>query len=784
MTAKRGRIGISLAVAGMFTLLVVAWWLLLPEPLFDVPYSTVVTDREGEIVGMTVAGDGQFRVPGESRLSPKYVAALLTFEDKYFPVHHGVDPLAMARALWLNLTRGRVVSGGSTLTMQVVRLSRGNPPRTVGEKLREMVLALRLEQHYTKREILDFYAAHAPFGGNIVGIEAAALKYFGHRPDELSWAEAALLAVLPNAPALIYPGKNNAGLKAKRDALLRRLQEDGFLTGDDLRLAVAEPLPERMYRDECIVPHLLARVSVERPGQLSRSCIDSRLQERVNAIVERHIGVLKHNYIYNAAVMVVHVPTGEVRAYVGNAPAVEGGNCEQVDIIMSPRSSGSILKPALYALMLEDGYILPGTLVSDVPSRFGSYAPVNFSKDYLGVVPAHRALAMSLNVPFVRLLRDYGVEHFYDKLKLMGVSTLTYPAGHYGLSLILGGAECRLWDLCCLYGGLVSTVRHYNERDGQYFSHEYRRLKLWADEHVDSVASRERPVGAGAAWLTLEALRDVERPDMESGWKNFASSIDLSWKTGTSFGFRDAWAVGVNADYVIGVWVGNADGVGRPGLVGVRAAAPLLFEVAALTRAVGWLERPDDDLVEIPVCRKSGYRLSGICPDADTVPVPRAGIRTPVCPYHRWIHVDRTGRYRVNSEHESVYAMNRLPWFVLTPVQEWYYARTHADYRKLPPFREDCRPVGTDVMEIIYPRRGVQVFIPRDLGGVMRGVVFEVAHREPGVEVFWHIDDRYVGSTRYRHQLEVNVPPGRHVLYLVDEYGNTLSRSFTVVENS
>lgn len=768
----------------MFILLVVAWCLLLPEPLFDVSYSTVVTDREGKIVGMTVAGDGQFRVPGESRLSLKYVAALLTFEDKYFPVHHGVDPLAIARALWLNFTRGRIVSGGSTLTMQVVRLSRGNPPRTVGEKLREMILALRLEQHYTKREILDFYAAHAPFGGNIVGIEAAALKYFGHRPDELSWAEAALLAVLPNAPALIYPGKNNAGLKAKRDGLLRRLREDGFLTGTDLRLAVAEPLPERMFREECIVPHLLARASQERPGQLSRSCIDSRLQERVNAIVERHIGVLKHNYIYNAAVMVVHVPTGEIRAYVGNAPAVEGGSGEQVDVIMSPRSSGSILKPALYALMLEDGYILPGMLVSDVPSRFGSYAPVNFSKDYLGVVPASRALAMSLNVPFVRLLRDYGVEHFYDKLKLMGVSTLTYPAGHYGLSLILGGAECRLWDLCCLYGGLASTVRHYNENDGQYFNHEYRRLKLWMDECVDSVVTRERPVGAGAAWLTLEALRDVERPDMESGWKNFASSIDLSWKTGTSFGFRDAWAVGVNADYVIGVWVGNADGMGRPGLVGVRAAAPLLFEVAALTRTIGRLERPVDDLVEIPVCRKSGYRLSGICPEADTVSVPRAGVRTPVCPYHRWIHVDRSGRYRVNSEHESVYAMKRLPWFVLTPVQEWYYARTHADYRKLPPFREDCRPVGTDVMEIIYPRQGVQVFIPRDLGGITRGVVFEVAHREPGVEVFWHIDDSYVGSTRYRHQLEVNLPPGRHVLYLVDEYGNTLSRSFTVVENS
>lgn len=757
------------------------WWRLLPEPLFDVGYSTVLTDREGEILGMTVAADGQYRVRGCARLSEKYVAAVLCFEDRHFLAHRGVDWPAMARALWQNLSRGEIVSGGSTITMQVVRLSRGNPARTVGEKLREMALALRLERRHTKWEILNLYAAHAPFGGNIVGVEAAALKYFGRNPLALSWAEAALLAVLPNAPALMYPGRNNEELRAKRDRLLRDLADGGYLDADDLQLALAEPLPERMWRAECAAPHLLARAFLERPGEVSRSFIDLRLQESVNAIVRRHAEVLRHNHIHNAAVMVAHIPTGEVRAYVGNAPEAEEGEGGHVDVIVAPRSSGSILKPALYALMQQEGYLLPGSLVSDVPSRFGEYAPLNFNKDFQGVVPADKALSLSLNVPFVRMLREYGVGHFYDGLKRMGVTTLARPAEHYGLSLILGGAECTLWDLCGLYGGMVSVLRHYNERDGLYFSHEYRRLRLWADERADSAVVRSGPVGAGAVWLTLRALREVERPSMESGWKNFASSTDLAWKTGTSFGYRDAWAVGVNAEYVIGVWVGNADGEGRPGLVGVRAAAPVLFEVASLLRSGERLAPPWDDLAEEVVCRRSGYRASGICPETDTVPVALAGTRAPLCPYHRLVRLDSTGRWQVDSEHESVHAMRIVPWFVLSPVQEWYYARSHADYRRLPPFRPDCRSARTDMMEMIYPRRGTRVFIPRDFDGVVRGVLFEMAHREPSRAVYWYVDDRLVGVTRHRHQMEINAAPGPHWLYLVDEEGNTLRQPFTVV---
>ena len=504
----------------------------------------------------------------------------------------------------------------------------------------------------------------------------------------------------------------------------------------------------------------------------------------MNAIVRRHVEALRHNHIHNAAVLVAHIPSGEVRAYVGNAPAGEGGDGERVDVVTAPRSSGSILKPALYALMQQEGYLLPGTIVSDVPTRFGEYAPTNFNKDFQGVVPADEALAMSLNVPFVRMLSDYGVGHFYDGLKRMGVTTLRRPAEHYGLSLILGGAECTLWDLCALYGGMASTLLHYDACDGLYFDHEYRRLRLWADERVDSAVARPGPVGAGAAWLTLRALRRVERPDMEAGWKHFASSTDLAWKTGTSFGFRDAWAVGVNAEYVVGVWVGNADGEGRPGLVGARAAAPILFEVASLLRSDRRFRRPADDLAEAVVCRKSGYRASALCPEADTVAVALAGARSPLCPYHRLVALDSTGKWRVDSDHESVHAMRVVPWFVLSPVQEWYYARSHADYRKLPPYRPDCRPVGSDAMEMIYPRRGTRVFIPRDLGGSVRGVLFEMAHREPARTVYWYVDDRLLGVTRHQHQMEVGVPPGVHTLCLVDEDGATLRQRFTVVEGS
>lgn len=765
---------------------VVIWYFILPVPLFKTPYSTVLTDRNGNVLGVKVADDEQLRFRETENLPAKYVAAVMAFEDKNFAFHHGVDGLALARALVQNAASGKIVSGGSTLSMQVIRLSRGNPPRTVFEKIREILLTIRMEQSYTKWQILCIYASHAPFGGNVVGIEAAAMKYFNRRPETLSWAEAALLAVLPNAPALIFPGKNNILLKQKRDNLLKKLSDNGMMPEEDCWLAMSEPLPEKQEDVSCIAPHLLARAVREHKGTVCRSYIDPSLQRRVNEIVERHIGLLSHNYIYNAAVLVGHIPTGEVRAYVGNSLPKEGSRGNDVDIIRSVRSSGSILKPALYALMQQNGFILPTTLIPDVPSRFGGYAPSNFNHDFQGVAPASKALSQSLNIPFVRMLRDYTYARFYDDLQQLGIHSLNRRADDYGLSLILGGAETSLWDVCNLYGGMASVLRHYNECDGQYFDGEYDRLKIFESSDADGMQVPsphvwEKILNAPAVWLTMKALQEVERPDIESGWKNFASSMNLAWKTGTSFGFRDAWAVGVNAEYVVGVWVGNADGEGRPGLVGVRAAAPILFEVAALLPSGGAFYEPTEEMPIVRMCRKSGYKASEFCDETDSVRICEAGVRTEVCPYHRLVYLDPTERWQVTSECEKTYRMKIVPWFVLTPVQEWYYCRTHTGYRKLPPYRSDCRSGAEDLMEMIYPQKGTRVFIPRDFGGKTQKVILEATHRSPQAEIYWHVDDQYLGVSRHIHQMEINIAEGLHTLTLMDGDGNTLTQRFNVV---
>lgn len=756
------------------------WWWILPDPLFKVPYSTVLLDRGGNRIGLRVAEDEQFRFPETRFLPRKYIEALLTFEDRRFLLHDGVDWLALSRAFYRNIKAGKVVSGGSTISMQVIRLARRNPPRTYREKLVEILLTLRLEQSYSKYRILQLYASHAPFGRNIVGIETASLKYFDRLPEQLSWAEAAFLAILPNAPAV----NNTYLLKEKRDRLLGKLHKEGRIGEEDYKLALDEPVPGSVYYTEQTAPHLLIEADLNRKGQICRSSIDNRLQKRVNEIVGRYSRMSGANRIYNAAVLVAHIPSGEVRAYVGNAPVQPGSRGNEVDIIPAVRSSGSILKPALYALMQQHGYLLPGSLVPDIPSRFGRYAPSNFNRNFQGAAPADQALARSLNIPFVRMLKEYSYTRFYEDLKQLGIHSLDRSADDYGLSLILGGAETSLWDLCNMYGGMVSVLRHYNEQDGEYYGGEYNRLKIWQDRdtvRMTRIQPQEAPLSAAAIWLTLKALQNVERPELESGWKNFASHMDLSWKTGTSFGFRDAWAIGVNADWVVGVWIGNADGEGRPGLVGVRAAAPVLFEVAGLLPVTGHLYEPSDELEEIVVCRRSGYRASGWCEEKDTLKVCRKGKYTGLCPYHRLVHLDASEKWQVNSDCEPTYEMHTRSWFVLPPVQEWYYVRTHSDYRRLPPFRKDCLAAGGDVMEMIYPQKGSGVFIPRDFGGKKGSVVFELAHRIPSAEVYWHIDDRYIGQTQGIHQMKFDTTEGVHMLTLVDDEGNVLRQTFRVL---
>jgi penicillin-binding protein 1C len=556
----RRRVGLLLAA-----LVAVAAFLAVPVTTPEAPVGTLLLDGRGRMLDARIAADEQWRFPPASDAPPeRFAVALVTAEDARFRWHPGVDPVAVVRAIGSNLTAGEVVSGASPLTMQVVRISRGNPPRTFGEKAREAVLALRLEAAHDKDAILSMYAHHAPFGGNTVGVEAAAWRYFGRPAGELSWAEAATLAVLPNSPGLIHPGRNRGALRAKRDRLLETLSADGHLDAASLALAKLEPLPGRPRPLPGLASHLLQRAG--RAGQ-HVTTLDVGLQARVRDVATRHQHRLAANHVHGLAVLVADVPTGEVRAYVGNAPvpgAAEHGH--YVDVVRAPRSTGSTLKPFLYASMLEAGELLPDELVPDIPVRFGSFAPKNFDLGYQGALPASQALARSRNVPTVWMLRDHGVPRFYGSLQRWGMTTLHRPADDYGLSLVLGGAEGTLWDFVVMYRhlglsaqGEVGDVLHWRPSD--------------------RAPSGATPIEAGAAWSTLEALLEVTRPGLQGSWRDLAGGRKIAWKTGTSVGFRDGWAIGVTPQTVVGVWVGNADGEGRPELTGFQAASPLLFDL-------------------------------------------------------------------------------------------------------------------------------------------------------------------------------------------------------------
>ena len=450
--------------SGIFIfLLLLAYWFCLPNPLFTYPTCMILEDNQGNLLGARIAADGQWRFPYNELLSEKFIDAIIEFEDRRFYKHPGVDPIGIARAMEQNFRLGKRVSGASTISMQTIRLSRQGKPRSIYQKMVEIILATRLEIRYSKKEILALYASNAPFGGNVVGLHSASWRYFGKNPDQLSWAEAATLAVLPNSPSLIHPGRNRQTLLAKRNRLLDRLLANGKIDELTCELAKEEPLPEKPLALPRLAPHLLDRAYQEhfrgKNGQVSRlrTSIDRTLQQQATQILQRHQRDLSGNGVHNIAAVIMEVETGQVVAYVGNVIGAGKEHGEAVDIIKAPRSTGSILKPFLYALAINDGNILPTSLLTDIPTQLKGYRPENYHKSYDGVVPARRALARSLNVPSVYLLQDYGLEKFHFGLQKIGLTTITQMPNHYGLTLILGGAEAKLWDLCNAYSCLLYT---------------------------------------------------------------------------------------------------------------------------------------------------------------------------------------------------------------------------------------------------------------------------------------------------------------------------------------
>jgi len=761
--------------------LLVAYIFCLPKTLFKDPTATVITSNTNVLLGAQIAKDGQWRFPESDSIPEKFKTCIIAFEDDYFYKHPGFNPISIIKALKENLNSGDIKRGGSTITQQVIRLSRKGQSRTYLEKLKEIILATRLEFRYSKEKILTLYASHAPFGGNVVGIDAASWRYYNRNANDLSWAESATLAVLPNAPSLIYPGKNQKQLLAKRNRLLKKLLDNKSIDSLTYNLSLAEGLPQKPYALPQTAPHLLQTISKTNKGKRVKTTINKQLQEQVNTIVSNHYNVLKQNEIYNISVLVLDVKTRKVLSYVGNSPT-DKAHQKNVDIINKPRSTGSILKPFLYAAMLDAGDILPNTLVADIPSQFGNYSPENFNKEFDGAVPAKRALSRSLNVPAVRMLQEFGLDRFHHYLKDLKLKDITYNANHYGLSLILGGAESNLWDLCKSYAAFSSTINHFNDTSSEYFSNEFCEPTFYDSQTIDfGKKSTEKTLfDAASIYLTYQSLKEVNRPEGDDNWEFFDNSKQIAWKTGTSYGFRDAWAIGTTKDYVVGVWVGNADGEGRPGLVGVQSAAPILFDVFDALPNSQWFKKPFDEMQEIKICSLSGYRASVNCFDTQLQHVQLSGLKTKPCPYHKLIHLDKTNTYQVNTSCEDLNDINTQSWFTLPPLMEYYYKKKNPFYKSLPNFRFDCLGENEVTMQFIYPKNESIIYLPKDFNETINELVLKVAHSKKNSTLFWYIDKTYIGQTTDNHDIAIKPETGEHLLVVIDEYGNEIKRNVII----
>ena len=766
-------------VAGLSLGLFLIGVICAPRVQFDEPYSKVLYAQDGQLLGGKIAADGQWRFPNLDSVPSVYEQALLRFEDSRFHSHIGVDIRSILRATKQNLKEKRIVSGASTLTMQVCRMSRGNRPRNLTQKFIEVMMAIKLELTHSKSEILTLHASHAPYGGNVVGLEAASWRYYSKDPYKLSLGESALLSVLPNAPSLMHPGKNRQALKDKRDRLLKRLLDVGEITELDYDLALLEDIPERPTPLPRLAPHLLESTFSSKNDNYSlKTTIDTRTQEMAIQTTNFHSEIFQQSDIQNMGILILDTQSGEVLAYVGNVPDAQ--EQQDVDMVRANRSSGSVLKPILYAAAVDDGTISPTAMMKDVPIQFNGYRPLNYNKKFLGAIKADAALAKSLNVPAASLLKEYGVPRFINKLHSLNFKSITKPAEHYGLTLILGGAEVNLWDLTGAYATMGRVLYNFKNNQSRYYLTDLHPPTITKQNISDSTFAYDPDLFSSAAiHHTFSAMKKVSRPDEEGDWQAFEGIRNISWKTGTSFGHRDAWAVGVTPKYTVGVWVGNADGEGKHDLVGVKKAAPVLFDIFNKLDYPGHFEIPYDDLVKTKICRTTGFAAHRNCTEIDTT-YQISSAQGHICPYHIKVHLDKEGN-RVNSHCTPTSEMNLTSWLVLPADAAFYYAQTHPEYKAIPAYRKDCQPdQDARVMTVVYPKEKAKIYLPIAADGEQESALFKVAHQDPRAKLYWHLNDTYLGMTEGEHHMPVKASYGLQKITVIDNLGHQTEQAFEI----
>jgi penicillin-binding protein 1C len=748
--AKRVAVGVGIGLclgAGLLT----ASLRVLPVPPWP-PAARMVLDADGQLLGAVLSADAQWRLPTRrADVSPELVRILLAKEDRWFYAHPGLNPAAIVRAAWQNIIQGRRVSGASTLTMQLARMLEPGE-RTFAKKLREAARAVQLEWRYSKEELLEAYLTLAPCGGNVQGFAGAAWRYYGQSATGLSLAQSLTLVLLPSRPTRLQPGRADAELLALRNTWIRRLLAEGLITDADASTALDEALGLGYHALPRQAPHLVRRLLAANPT-LSRvpSTLRAGLQQQAESTVRSYVARLRNYQVSTAAALIVRLDTREVWAYVGSADFDDGIAQGQVDGVTAVRSPGSTLKPLIYALAFEQGLITPHTVLLDVPTRFGGgYEPENYDEKFNGTVTARLALERSLNVPAVRVLEQVGVERFTEALGQAGFRQVQADAGRLGLSAALGGCGVRLEELVGLYAALAN-------------SGNWQPLRLSPEEASQEAVSIITPA---AAWMTSDILTSLTRPDLPNNFQNATRLPRIAWKTGTSYGRRDAWAVGFTAEFAIGVWVGNFSGVGSPALSGADVATPLLFQLAQSlprSRSGGWLAQPPEVLPRT-VCSRSGALPDTFCHDlvSDSYVQGRA-------PYARcrhlapvWLSVDQRTSYTAACAPPT--ATRKLYPNPEPELTAWPdYTREGPEP---PPLSPSCLEASTGVgPRIVTPADGAVYYFRRRQ---VRRLALRAAAPADAGRLHWFANGNFLGSCAPDSTYGVLADTGRVVLTVTD----------------
>jgi penicillin-binding protein 1C len=716
-----------IAAAGLFLLFLLLNWLF---PLPDrIDYSTIITDDKGEVIHAFLTRDQQWRMKTELKeISPLLRKTIVEKEDKYFYYHVGINPLAVFRAIGRNILSRRRTSGASTITMQVARALEPKK-RTYWNKIREMFRALQLEWKYSKDEILQLYLNKVPYGGNIQGVKSASILYFGKNPDHLSLAEITALSIIPNRPSSLVMGRNNDRIVEERNKWLRRWAKEKVFTGQEIADALAEPLTAKRGVVPGYIPQLAQKLR-KRGGPIVHSTIQLNMQLKLEKLVKDYSRTLALKNIRNAAVIVLDNRTHRVVSYVGSADFHDSSDGGQVNGAAAIRQPGSTLKPLLYGLCIDGGLLTPKRMITDVPVNYQGYAPENYDRRFNGYVTMEYALEHSLNIPAVKSLKALGKDQLIQKLTDCDFRQVERDRKKLGLSMILGGCGATLEELTGLYS---------------IFSNEGRYVRpVYAT--TDSLAPGKKILSPAAAFMIDEILSKVNRPDFPLNWESTVHLPKIAWKTGTSYGRRDAWSIGYNQRYTVGIWVGNFSGVGIPELSGANVATPLLFTVfntIDYDDDAAWFPKPEDCDVRM-VCSETGLPPVDSCTHLVTdYFIPLVSTAT-TC--------DRRQEVFVSADEKISYCRICLPpagykkkWYtVVPPEMKEYYDANHIAYQPIPPHNPNCEKVFREGAPIVVsPANGGEYLINRKDPEPLQ---LRCRVGNDVSKVFWYINDKFYKS--------------------------------------